>query len=382
MRIRSSHIVVLVFALVGGFMAYAVLSGGGATQAESSPAPVGVGTLPPVDRQDEVPKIEVETQEMALGVISPERVHETRLRVRNTGKAALKILDIKTTCGCTVGQIPEARSTIAAGAEDHIDVYVDPKRIPGFYSKKTLTIYSNDPVKPTLQVNVEAHVDPEFELVERMEVGEVAKGDAHTATFVLRQLRGEPVVVESVEEFVAHNHTPQGGIDFAVAPLPEAEWREAGKAEYAITAAFSPELPPGPVARQVAIRTNIARMPLYRIPLTATVVSFYRVSPAYPERLVLRIADGEALESGTAVVKSDRPIEVTEVEADPALLTVEVRPTADPGLVELGVTVAPTAPRGRLEEDVSITVRSGGEEYRDRVGVRAYITRITPPEGA
>lgn len=381
MRLRGSHVVVVVLALVGAFMGYAVLSGGGATQAESSPAPVGVGTLPPVDRPDEVPVIGIETQELSVGTISPERVHESRLRVWNDGKAALKILDIKTTCGCTVGHIPEARATIAPGADAHIDVYVDPKRIPGFYSKKTLTIYSNDPVRPTLQVNVEALVDPEFEFVERMAFGEVPKGEARSETFVLRQTGPGRFDLESVEEFVAPNQTPQGGVEFSVRPLPEAEWRVPDKPEYAVTATLAPDLPPGPMTRQVAIRTNIQRMPIYRIPLDATIVSFYRVSPAYPERLVLRLEDGAELESGTAYVQSERPVEITDVVADPALLRVVVRPTDDPRRVALDITVAPEAPRGRLEEDISITVRSGDEVYRDRVGVRAYITRITPPAG-
>jgi hypothetical protein len=327
-----------------------------------------------------VPKIEIETQDLRLGTISPDRVAEARLKVANRGKAALTILDIKTTCGCTVGRVPAGKETIAAGAEGQIDVYVDPKRIPGFYSKKTLTIYSNDPVRPTLQVDVEALVDPEFEFVDRMDFGEVAKGAPNERTFVMRQLSGAPLLVESVEEFVANDQTPIGGIQFALRPLPEAEWRQPGKAEFAITATLSPDLPPGPLNRRVAIRTNVPRLPIYRVPLTATIVSFYRVSPAYPERLVLRVEGDDPLERGTALVRAERPIEVVDLIA-PAGLHAEVRPTGDPALVEIAVQVTPEAPRGRLEQDITFTVRSGDEAYPDRIGVRAYITRVAPPGG-
>ena len=63
----------------------------------------------------------------------------------NTGNAPLVISDVKSSCGCTVPEKPDA--PIAPGATGQIKVKYDTKRVGPI--RKTITVYSNadEPVK-------------------------------------------------------------------------------------------------------------------------------------------------------------------------------------------------------------------------------------------
>ncbi|HEX71813.1 MAG TPA: DUF1573 domain-containing protein, partial [Candidatus Hydrogenedentes bacterium] len=112
---------------------------------------------------------------------------EHRLKVFNHGKAPLRIFDIKTTCAaCTIGFMPPERAVIPPGGESHIEVVFIPRGVHGFFSHKTLTIYSNDPKQPALMVNVKASVDPEFALEpEEIDFGTLQKGEIPQKTMYM-----------------------------------------------------------------------------------------------------------------------------------------------------------------------------------------------------
>jgi hypothetical protein len=378
MRIRGSQIVAGIMLLVGGLVLVALFSVDTPTRAAVSEPPP-VGALPPVDQPDQVAVIEVETQALHLGTIANSRVAEGSLKVRNRGKAPLQITEIKTSCGCTQGKIAPERATISAGGEASIDVYVDPKRIPGFHSKKTLTIFSNDPKTPTLAVEVEANVEPEFEMPERIEFGDIPKGEAKSLTIPIRQVGNEVLEIKSAQSFVPEGQPAPAGISYAVTKLPEGEWKTPGKVEYALTVTLDASVPPGAFRHTCLLKTNLARLPMYRCTVVGNIVSFYRISPPVPERVMLRPKDGVGLETGTATIAADKPLEITNLMFDATKLTAVVRPGENPNTVHIDITATETAPRGRLDEEITFVVKSGGEQFNDRVAARAYITRVAPP---
>ncbi|NJL72338.1 MAG: hypothetical protein HC888_12550 [Candidatus Competibacteraceae bacterium] len=118
---------------------------------------------------------------------------------------------------------------------------------------------------------------------------------------------------------------------------------------------------------------------MYRCTVTGTIAAFYRISPLLPERVMLRPKDGVGLETGTATIAADRPLEITDLVFDATKLTAVVRPGDNPNTVYIDITATGTAPRGRLDEEISFVVKSGGEQFNDRVAARAYITRVAPP---
>lgn len=378
MRIRASQIVVGILLLVGASVLVVLFSSDTPTRAATSdPAPGGA--IPPAGQPDQVAVIELETQEFVMGTIAHDAVAEKPLKVRNRGRIPLTITEIKTSCGCTQGSIAPEHASIPPGGEATITVAVDPRRIPGFHAKKTLTIFSNDIKNPTVAVTVETFVDPEFEVPEKLSFGDVPKGEARSASITFRQLDNEPLELTSAETYVPEGQPAPTDISYAITRLPESEWKAPGKAEYTLTATLDPSIAPGAFRHTCVVKTNVARLPLYRFTVEGNVVSFYHISPAMPERVMLRPKEPNGLEMGTATITSDKPLEVSDLQFDASKLSAVVRPGENPNTVYIDVTAAPEAPRGRLDEEIKFSVQSGTEKYTDRIGARAYITRVAPP---
>ncbi|HNT89318.1 MAG TPA: DUF1573 domain-containing protein, partial [Candidatus Hydrogenedentes bacterium] len=148
-----------------------------------------------------VPRIEVETTELHVGTIPNAGLFETRLAVYNRGKAPLRLSDVRTNCACSQGRIPESSRVVPPGGEGVIEVMVDPRRIVGFHSRKTLTLFSNDPEQSRVRIDVVADVDPEFEVIPaEVEFGEVEKGEVVSRTVLVRQRQEEPLEITDVAE--------------------------------------------------------------------------------------------------------------------------------------------------------------------------------------
>jgi hypothetical protein len=399
MRIRSNHVVVLTIVAISAFVLFVVLRSPieavpgdspvpvdsqlaseddflaeARSLSEKAPAPADpVGSLPGVDDDPAmVPVIAVETTQYDIGVIPNEGLSYGTFVVANRGKAPLKISDIRTSCACTTGKVKRSDSMIPPGQSAEVEVTVDPRRIAGFHSHKTLTIFSNDPATPQVAVDVIAKVDPEFEVVpEEVDFGSVNKGEAASATIVVRQLRDKPVKLKDVEAFGSDSVKD---VTYSFSERPRSAWTHLDKAEYEIQIALSPAVSPGAFARYFTISTNVDRLPSMRIPVKGTVNSFYAVVPQYPQRLMLQGAsDSQRTYEGTARVSADRPIQIEDLEYDSAMLTVEVLPGGDERHLELHVQTAPGVAKGRVEEEVGFKVRTEEGVYPDRIVARAFV---------
>ncbi len=73
----------------------------------------------------------------------------------NRGEAALKIRDVKTSCGCTAALV--SKETIEPGKEGTLKVELDTKKQIGKMSRR-VTIYSNDPTNPDMVLTIFANV--------------------------------------------------------------------------------------------------------------------------------------------------------------------------------------------------------------------------------
>lgn len=392
MKIRSSHVTAALLAAIGGFIAFAIFytpSGDRpeaarvddvddaflrevrARAAETRPGEVAAGSLPGTDDDpDRVARIEVETAEYDIGTVPNTGLTKGGFTITNRGRAPLRINDIRTTCPCTVGQVPRGQEIVPPNGSVEVEVTIDPRRIAGFYSKKTLTIFSNDPAHPVVAVDVVARVDPEFEVVpEIVDFGAVAKGDPATRTVLLRQAGEAPVTLRSVES-LGGGAAGGGDLTYDFARVPEADWAAPGMAEYRIDISLNPEIPPGEFRRFVNIETNVRRLPTYRIEVIGEVRSEYAMTPRYPQRLMLRDDDGPY--AGVATVSADAPIAIENLRYDNEKLEVGIVEGGEHSL-NIEVRAAPTAPRGRLEEEVSFTLMTGGGVYEERLLVRAFL---------
>lgn len=98
-----------------------------------------------VQAQDKAAKIEFKQETIDYGEINKGADGIRIFEFTNTGNVPLVISDVKSSCGCTVPEKPDA--PIAPGATGQIKVKYDTKRVGPI--RKTITVYSNadEPVK-------------------------------------------------------------------------------------------------------------------------------------------------------------------------------------------------------------------------------------------
>ena len=75
--------------------------------------------------------------------------------IENQGSVALDILNIRTSCGCTTARRPKS---IAPGSSGQIEVQGDTRGYGGHVFDKTITVYTNDPLSPELQLRLKGPV--------------------------------------------------------------------------------------------------------------------------------------------------------------------------------------------------------------------------------
>jgi hypothetical protein len=374
MKIRSGHIILLVVGLTTAFVLFAVwrartieLQRGGAADSPAS------GTLPPIDAApDRLPVIEVETTELDMGLIPNDRETTVPLRVFNRGKALLRINDIQSSCACTRGKVPPGRAEVPPGGESAIDVTMYPARVVGFHSLKTLTVYSNDPMHPSVEVRVEARIKPEFELIpETLDVGEIPKGESREVSLLMRQVTDLPVEITGLRERGAEEGV-KGDLELSFVRRPEAEWAAPGRAEYAITIKLPATLPPGAFSRWVEIGTTIHRFPWAPYEIKGEIRAPYQISPAYPSPLLLRPAPGGEL-SGTVTVTAAEPVEIVDIASEPELFSGTFR--SGTAKTEALLDVVPVAglPAGQIKGVVRFNVKLGEKQYPEQISVRGMV---------
>ncbi len=75
--------------------------------------------------------------------------------IENQGTAPLKVLDVRTSCGCTTAQRP---GTIAPGAQDRVVVKANTNGSGGRVFHKTITVSTNDPLQPRIELQLSGPV--------------------------------------------------------------------------------------------------------------------------------------------------------------------------------------------------------------------------------
>lgn len=83
-------------------------------------------------------------------------VHD--FQIRNDGDAVLQVTEVRAACGCTVADYDK---TIAPGQTGKVRVTVDTATFKGAIAKG-VTVFTNDPQTPQLELTVKARVEPQI----------------------------------------------------------------------------------------------------------------------------------------------------------------------------------------------------------------------------
>jgi len=328
------------------------------------------GLLPPVTKDASlVPSISVEPAVLDLGVVAREGTATGEIKVANKGKATLEISQVSTSCGCTKATIDDPnKKSVPPGGATVVAVSVDPKRIPGFESTKTVTITSNDPQSPRTNVQVVAKIDPEFQLEPtELVLGEIPKGTPVEKTIVFRQLTQEPIEILELR-----NTSSGSGMGLSFVKRPPAEWASPDHPEYLITVRLPEDVTPGPFTGTFQIQTTCKRLHSFSYPpVRAHITAFYDITP---RQLGVRGQPGQP-GTASATIKADRPFEIADLQATGKDLVVASKPGPQPNSAILEVMLSPDAEPGSRNETVSFTIKAGDQSLKDRVLVRMLSMR-------
>jgi len=391
MRLKAAHIVVLVIAFIVAFMAYAVFRSQSAQKAElgkdaafleevrARQAQVdvtqGVGSEMPVDAKAGAgPNLEVDHVEVDLGVVPNSEVSFHPYKLRNTGSLTLNIYQVNTSCECTKGIIPGDGLQIAPGEEANMDIAIDPRRIPGFEATRYLTITSNDPDSPSLQVTVTSHVEPEFETEPReVDFGVIDKGAPQEMKVLLRQLQEERLVLEQVNSHADRERSPiDDEIEFTFVERPEAEWKTPGKAEYEITVKLLPSAPSGKAVYAMYLKTNVKRLPWYSTLVRSIIEAPYELSPKSPEFIAL---PNDGSQPGILTVTGKGPVSIENLLFDASKLNVGVRAGSDPKVAYIDATLAPNQEPGQFKQLIRFEVVHEGVRFNESIFAQAFVPK-------
>lgn len=332
----------------------------------AAPSPSAAAPVPEAPAVGEnPPRIEVATRKYDMGVIPAEGLTKGSVVIYNRGGEPLTITQVGTSCGCTTGSVEN--KVIPPGGETPMTVVVNPGKIHGFESTKTLSIYSNDPENPRITVDVTAKVEPEF-LVEpsQLDFGQIPKGETVTRQIAFRQAAELPVVLNGVK---AWGSPP--GLGVAFVKTPESEWSDPGRAEYTIDVTIDTnDVPPGPYKAMIGLDTSLKRVPRYNYTVTANVTAPYAVKP---RPLSLGLVNPGKAPAGTIVVSSDQPVSVSDVAVTGGDLSATPRTADDGRSVAIDVAVSPEASTGSKREQVSFTVKVGEATFQERVPVSGVV---------
>lgn len=194
------------------------------------------------------PVIEIATVHY-MGEIESDAIAEDFVKVFNRGDSPLAITKITTQCPCTKGEMIE--QVIPAGGEGVLRVTVDPSRVRGFQSTKTLTLFSNDPKNPTTEIRISALVKPGIVWEpKRLDFGEIPQGQGAERRVRLRQMQNSPLSILG---------DLRGGNEYVVGEVvevPPEERAAPDKVEYDLIVRVLPEAPVSIQSHNLVLLTN------------------------------------------------------------------------------------------------------------------------------
>lgn len=222
------------------------------------------------DKKAAAPKIAIDPMTKDAGTVPKGQKIESVFMVKNDGLADLTITDARPSCGCTVASFDR---TIKPGQTGRITAAVDTKNFSGPITK-TISVVSNDPEQPQLNLTIKAIVKPYVE-VEPTQVIRFSATKGETASNDLILVSAEKGFHPTLSEI------SQPYVKAEITPIAEKD-RTAGKPgdQYKLHVTLQPNAPEGLLNVPLKVKTGIEKQPELDIPVSGIVRSHVTVAPA------------------------------------------------------------------------------------------------------
>jgi uncharacterized protein DUF1573 len=269
--------------------------------------------------------------------------------IRNDGDAVLEIMDVHPACGCTVAEYDKA---IAPGQTGKVHTVLDTSTFSGAIVKG-VSVYTNDPDTPQLELTVRAKVEPYIA---------VKPGYARYIT-----VQGEPQEGNIVQTLWATDETP---IDITGADSPwpflKVTYREAKPEErvpdangkqWRIEMLLSNDARVGALADYVTIHTNHAKQKIVQIPVSGFVRPVIAVTPPVADFGTIEIK--EPLRKALNVRNfATEPIKITGIEQNLKGIEAKLEPLEEGREYQVRLVLSPELRKGPFNGKLTLRTDS------------------------
>ncbi len=261
------------------------------------------------------PRLELSTEEWDFGMKWYGEPCSTDITISNTGDAPLKILKIRSSCGCTAAK--PKRKELLPGESDKITLTYNTKKNREDVTQ-TITLMTNDPERPRVSIQIKGIVKKVYDAkpANRITFGRVSRDEKATQSIELRNNMDEEVVLK-LKPF---DEPPPFEITL--------EEVEPGRF-YKLSATTKPPLRLGANAANVVLETGLDKFPSLTIPVSAYIAPRVYVKPT---RLFVSPQVTQKTQRLVRVhYRSDQPIKIKEIKSShPELIKVEQMPPRKP----------------------------------------------------
>lgn len=289
-------------------------------------------------------------------VVKGEEVFHT-FEIKNEGNANLTILDVRSSCGCTIA---EADKVIKPGQIGKVKIKLETKDFKGPITKD-ITIVSNDPENPQLKLFLKAIIKPIVEVLP----------DANLRFVKLKRDVGkvQRLIVTEEENFefkILKYESSKPFIKFEYIPAPQDKINPQYKnKQYEITVFIGPEAPVGMLNEKVFVYTNSKLVPKVELKILGLVRPEIMVTPP---KLEMGEIEATSDFQRTIRVKDNSgsgKFEIVSIQSTLPFLTVSQEVIKLGEDYNLNLMFSKTPPKGSFEGKILLKTNSELEEYRN-----------------
>lgn len=310
-----------------------------------------------------LPKFEIETRVIDLGVILDSEPAKGTVTFRNAGNAVLSVPQPSTTCGCTAAAL--LKNDFQPGESYEVEVSFDPRGKHAGKHEQTVTFRTNDRDNPIVGVKVLAVVKPVVAVEPSMvNLGTVAKRTRKETLISLTGMRSDfevyhvTLVGDGAEFF---------SIEVLGTETIEADGVHSGRTDLLVS--LQEGAPPGRAQALAVIRTNDARRKLITVPLGGEILGDVSLNPA---RMSLgTVSVGQGLED-TIEIRNGRgdAFRVVGVEWRP------LQPAGQPA-TPIAFVAEPIDPKGENQPAAAYRLKVTMPAFEQAGRVRGNIVVLT-----
>jgi hypothetical protein len=297
------------------------------------------------------PKAVVATPVHDAGVVPTGQKIVHDFVIETQGDAALEITAVRPACGCTVAQFDR---TIAPGASGKVNAVLDTSTFGGPIAKG-ITVLTNDPAKPRLELTVKAEVRPHL------------LADPGFARFLQPQ-HSDPGVVEQrvwTKSFdgleILGVTSPYPFLKVTHKPIADAADRHKDgvgpQHELTFVLDYS-QAPVGALAEFVVVETNHPQQPEIKIPVSGFIRPLVVVTPAAADFGALVLDEDGAV--GSVILKhyGAKPLEIGAAESTVAGVEVAVEQVEPGHEFRVRVQLPGDMPKGPFAGTISLSTNN------------------------